>query len=278
MTSKTVLRRVLLGLVSLLLASGGLLAATVPAQADEAPKVLLLLDVSGSMNAKLNGGGSKFAAAKKALKQVAASLPAGTQVGLRVYGSDVEEEQDENPAACKDTRLVLPIGPLDRQQMNAAVDSFKAQGRDPDRVLDGQGGRRPRRLRQARADPRLRRPGDLREGPLPDRAEARRQRRRPAVQRHRARREQQGALPAAVHRQGRGRRVLRRERHRLPRAGPPQADPARAAALRGRRHPGDRHARTRPPPRRSDPGSTATPTTPAPSRATTRSTARPARW
>lgn len=131
MTSKTVLRRVLLGLVSLLLASGGLLAATVPAQADEAPKVLLLLDVSGSMNAKLDGGGSKFAAAKKALKRVAASLPAGTQVGLRVYGSEVEEDQDENPAACKDTRLVLPIGPLDRNTMNAAVDSFKAQGATP---------------------------------------------------------------------------------------------------------------------------------------------------
>lgn len=131
MTSKTVLRRGLLGLVSLVLATGGLLAATVPAQADEAPKVLLLLDVSGSMNAKLDGGGSKFAAAKKALKQVAASLPAGTQVGLRVYGSEVEEDQDENPAACKDTRLVLPIGPLDQQKMNAAVDSFKAQGATP---------------------------------------------------------------------------------------------------------------------------------------------------
>ena len=131
MTSKTVLRRVLLGLVSLLLASGGLLVATVPAQADEAPKVLLLLDVSGSMNTKLNGGGSKFAAAKKALKKVAASLPAGTEVGLRVYGSEVKEDQDENPAACQDTKLVLPIGPLDQQKMNAAVDSFKAQGATP---------------------------------------------------------------------------------------------------------------------------------------------------
>ena len=83
-------RRVLLGLVGLLLAVGGLLPGTVPAQADEAPKVLLLLDVSGSMNGRLAGGQTKFAAAKKALKQVAASLPASTQVGLRVYGSEVE--------------------------------------------------------------------------------------------------------------------------------------------------------------------------------------------
>ena len=131
MTPKRLLRWVLPGLVSMVLGLTGLLITVVPAQADEAPKVLLLLDVSGSMNAKLNGGGTKFAAAKKALKRVATSLPAGTQVGLRVYGSEVKEDQDENPAACQDTRLVLPIGPLDQQKMNAAVDSFKAQGATP---------------------------------------------------------------------------------------------------------------------------------------------------
>jgi Ca-activated chloride channel family protein len=114
-----------------MLAAAGALTGVVPAAADEAPKVLLLLDVSGSMNAKLDSGGTKFAAAKKALKQVAAALPAGTQVGLRVYGSDVKEEQDKNPAACTDTRLVLPIGPLDATRMNAAVDSFDAQGATP---------------------------------------------------------------------------------------------------------------------------------------------------
>ncbi|HEY0238821.1 MAG TPA: VWA domain-containing protein [Friedmanniella sp.] len=131
MTPGTMLRRVLLGSVSLLLTAGGLLATAVPAQADEAPKVLLLLDVSGSMNARLDGGQTKFAAAKKALKEVAASLPAGTQVGLRVYGSEVKEDQDVDPAACRDTRLVLPIGPLDQNKMNAAVDSFQAQGATP---------------------------------------------------------------------------------------------------------------------------------------------------
>lgn len=43
MTSRTVLRHVLLGLVSLVVATAGLLTTVVPAQADEAPKVLLLL-------------------------------------------------------------------------------------------------------------------------------------------------------------------------------------------------------------------------------------------
>jgi len=67
------------------------LAGAVPASADEAPRVLLLLDVSGSTNSKISGGGTKFAAAKRALGQVAASLPPGTQVGLRVYGSEISE-------------------------------------------------------------------------------------------------------------------------------------------------------------------------------------------
>lgn len=51
-----VLRRGVVGLATLLLSVGGLLAATVPAAADDAPKVLLLLDVSGSMNAGWTAG------------------------------------------------------------------------------------------------------------------------------------------------------------------------------------------------------------------------------
>jgi Ca-activated chloride channel family protein len=76
--------RVLLGLVGVLLSAGGVLTEAVPAQVEEAPRVLLLLDVSGSMKSRISGGGTKFAAAKRALKQVAATLPSGTQVGLRL--------------------------------------------------------------------------------------------------------------------------------------------------------------------------------------------------
>ena len=121
-------RRLLLGLVALLLVGSGVLTAA-PASADEAPKVLLLLDVSGSMGDKISSGGTKFAAAKRALKSVAASLPAGTQVGLRVYGSQVSDPK--SPAACTDTKLVLPIGPLDRATMDEAVDSFSPNGETP---------------------------------------------------------------------------------------------------------------------------------------------------
>jgi Ca-activated chloride channel family protein len=116
---------------SLILGGGLAVSAAPPAQAADDTQVLLLLDVSGSMNEKISSGGTKFAAAKRALREVADSLPAGTQVGLRVYGSEIAEPKDENPKACTDTELVLPIGPLDKGKMNDAVDSFTAQGETP---------------------------------------------------------------------------------------------------------------------------------------------------
>jgi len=93
--------------------------------------VLLLLDVSGSMNEHISSGGTKFAAAKRALKQVAAALPPGTEVGLRVYGSKISEPKSRNPAACTDSTLVLPVGPLNQATMTRAVDSFTAKGETP---------------------------------------------------------------------------------------------------------------------------------------------------
>ena len=58
-------RRALLGVLALLVALSGLLLTPLPAQADESTKVLLLLDVSGSMNERISSGGTKFAAAKR---------------------------------------------------------------------------------------------------------------------------------------------------------------------------------------------------------------------
>ncbi len=125
------LRQALLAVLALLVASSGLLPTPLPAQADESTKVLLVLDVSGSMNEPISSGGTKFAAAKRALKKVADAMPAGTQVGLRVYGSKIAEPKERNPKACTDTDLVLPIGPLARGRMYRAVDSFKAKGETP---------------------------------------------------------------------------------------------------------------------------------------------------
>jgi Ca-activated chloride channel family protein len=125
------LRQALLGVLAMLVATIGAIVWAAPAQADESTKVLLVLDVSGSMNERISSGGTKFAAAKRALKKVADAMPASTQVGLRVYGSKIAEPKERNPKACTDTELVLPIGPLDRRKMYRAVDSFTAKGETP---------------------------------------------------------------------------------------------------------------------------------------------------
>ncbi|QDP96613.1 VWA domain-containing protein [Microlunatus elymi] len=110
-----------------------LAAASAPASADEPEKtkILFLLDVSGSMNEKVSSGGTKLAAAKQAVKSVAGSLPDNAEVGLRVYGSKISEPKEKNPKACRDTDLVLPVGPLDRGKLDTAVGSFKAVGETP---------------------------------------------------------------------------------------------------------------------------------------------------
>jgi Ca-activated chloride channel family protein len=128
-TTSRVVRSSMVLLAMIIVATGW--SAPQPARAEEPAKVLLLLDVSGSMNERISSGGTKFAAAKRALKQVAGALPAGTQVGLRVYGSEISESKDTNPKACRDTELVMPIGPLDRSKMYEAVDSFDAVGETP---------------------------------------------------------------------------------------------------------------------------------------------------
>jgi Ca-activated chloride channel family protein len=128
--TKSRLIRALMVLLAMTVVAAGW-SAPLSARGEDPAKVLLLLDVSGSMNEKISSGGTKFAAAKRALKQVADALPAGTQVGLRVYGSEIAEPKESNPRACRDTELVLPIGPLNRDKMYRAVDSFEAVGETP---------------------------------------------------------------------------------------------------------------------------------------------------
>ena len=64
------------------------------AQADDsAPKVLLMLDSSGSMKEADPSGGTKLDVAKKSLIRALDSIPSNAEVGLRVYGADAERQR-----------------------------------------------------------------------------------------------------------------------------------------------------------------------------------------
>ena len=117
----------------------GLLAAA-PASAQEDPievtlpsaddrSVLVVLDGSDSMNEDAGDGGTRLDAAKAALGELIDAVPEGARVGLRVYGNELSGVS--RAQGCKDTNLVTPVGPLDREDFKAQVDALEGKGRTP---------------------------------------------------------------------------------------------------------------------------------------------------
>lgn len=132
-----VLRRVGLqsAAVALLVLVASLHAAPRPALAqrgDEPPAALMLvMDSSGSMNGAVGrGGGTKLAAAKDALRAVVSELPDGVPTGLTVYG---HRRPNDAPRArgCRDVEVVVPVAPLNRKRMTAAIQRYDASGYTP---------------------------------------------------------------------------------------------------------------------------------------------------
>jgi Ca-activated chloride channel family protein len=104
-------------------------AAEGQSEPTRSPALLLILDASGSMNADDGSGHPKIDAAKDALRRLVDTLPPGAPVGLRVYGHRVPNTDKTN--GCRDTQLIAPVAPLDREQMKVAIGSFNAKGYTP---------------------------------------------------------------------------------------------------------------------------------------------------
>ena len=91
--------------------------------------VLLILDASGSMNAKLPNGETRIAVAQRAIKGVAGFVPGQAQLSLRMYGAQSAAHQKN----CQDTNLAVPFGTASANggPITVAVDATKAQGYTP---------------------------------------------------------------------------------------------------------------------------------------------------
>ncbi|GMA20372.1 VWA domain-containing protein [Arsenicicoccus piscis] len=94
-------------------------------------RVLLLLDDSGSMAEPAGSGETKMQAARTALTRIIDETADDAQVGLRVYGSTIKVKGPPTAAACRDSRLVHPVGPLDRPTLKRLVNSFTPHGDTP---------------------------------------------------------------------------------------------------------------------------------------------------
>ena len=91
--------------------------------------VLLILDASGSMNARLPNGETRMAVAQRAVKGVASFIPPEAQLSLRLYGAQ-SPRADKN---CRDTYVGVPFGPASAagSDIAALVDGVAAQGYTP---------------------------------------------------------------------------------------------------------------------------------------------------
>jgi hypothetical protein len=91
--------------------------------------VLLILDASGSMNAKLPNGETRIAVAQRAIKGVAGFISAQAQLSLRMYGAQ-SLAREKN---CQDTHLAVPFDAASAASsaITTTVNEVKAKGYTP---------------------------------------------------------------------------------------------------------------------------------------------------
>ncbi|WP_225825285.1 VWA domain-containing protein [Streptomyces naphthomycinicus] len=126
-------QRLAAGVCALLAALTAGIAFPAGAVADEteqaAPKVELVLDVSGSMRTRDIDGGTRMAAAKQAFNEVLDATPEEVQLGIRTLGANYHG--NDRKEGCKDTAQLYPVGPLNRTDAKTAVATLAPTGWTP---------------------------------------------------------------------------------------------------------------------------------------------------
>ncbi|MEU6770932.1 VWA domain-containing protein [Streptomyces sp. NPDC046759] len=126
-------QRLAAGVCALLAALAAGIAFPGGAVADEtqaaAPKVELVLDVSGSMRTADIDGGTRMAAAKQAFNEVLDATPQEVRLGIRTLGANYRG--NDRKEGCKDTAQLYPVGPLNRTDAKTAVATLQPTGWTP---------------------------------------------------------------------------------------------------------------------------------------------------
>jgi len=102
-------------------------AASTPVNAGKS--IALILDASGSMNAKLTEGRTRIEAAKTAVEDIVGKLPADVRISLRAYGHQSPTSKHD----CQDTELMVGFDGLaaNKDSILSKSRSIKAQGYTP---------------------------------------------------------------------------------------------------------------------------------------------------
>jgi Mg-chelatase subunit ChlD len=90
----------------------------------EISDLCLVIDYSGSMNAKTTDGSTKIAAAKQAVGKLIDDIPSAVNVAVVVYGCAKDR-------GCEDIDLIQPLGPIDKATLKAKLMDLKNTGMTP---------------------------------------------------------------------------------------------------------------------------------------------------
>lgn len=89
--------------------------ANKPGVLEKELNVAILLDASGSMAGKVDGG-QKMALAKQSIQKFAQNLPEGSNVSLQVYGHKGSNSQADKELSCKSTETVILLIPTKKKR------------------------------------------------------------------------------------------------------------------------------------------------------------------
>ncbi|WP_169713826.1 vWA domain-containing protein [Paludifilum halophilum] len=101
-----------------------------PAIGFEQLNVAIVLDASGSMAGKVDGG-MKMDLAKEAVQNFVSELPEGAQVSLRVYGHKGSNSEKDKEVSCKSNEVVYPMGDYAPASFKKALNRFQPTGWTP---------------------------------------------------------------------------------------------------------------------------------------------------
>ncbi len=99
------------------------LSIVFPAHAEEGSRVILVLDASGSMRAKIDGK-SKIDIAKQVVGKIISTWKPEDEIGLIAYGH-------REKGNCKDIEVLREPGPLNAEDFMAAVKGISPKGQTP---------------------------------------------------------------------------------------------------------------------------------------------------
>ena len=94
-------------------------------------KAALVLDASWSMAEEDVDGGTRMDAAKQASHDLVNSLPEQANLGLLAYGMRESNAPDNRDAGCRDIETLVPVGKLDKDELNSKIDEMTPKGYTP---------------------------------------------------------------------------------------------------------------------------------------------------